>query len=96
MPSAEQPLRVAEFQSLFAGAAESVDRIDDRHARITLRGGPGLEEAVRDLAARESGCCAFFGFTVTAAGLDIVTLDVEVPASHADVLDGLARLAEAA
>ncbi|GIF75265.1 hypothetical protein [Asanoa siamensis] len=97
LPTAEQPLRVAEFESLFAGRVESVSRADSRHARIVLHGSPGLADRVRDLTARENECCAFFGFTITAdaaAPTGSVTLAIEVPAAYADVLDGLARLAE--
>jgi hypothetical protein len=97
LPTAEQPLRVAEFENLFARAVRTVDRIDDRHVRIQMAGQPGLEATVRDLAARENGCCGFFGFTVNpaqAATGEAVTLDVEVPANYVDVLDGLAELAE--
>ncbi|HUG84593.1 MAG TPA: hypothetical protein VMM13_08500, partial [Euzebya sp.] len=32
--------------------------------RFRFRALPGLEKQVRDLAAREKGCCAFFTFTV--------------------------------
>jgi hypothetical protein len=99
LPTAEQPLRVAEFTSLFAGAVESVERLDSRHLRIRLRGAPGLAATVRDLAARENACCDFFGFTVTAttaAPAEAVTLEVEVPPHRVDVLAGLAGLAESA
>jgi hypothetical protein len=99
LPTAEQPLRVTEFENLFATAARSVDRLDDRHVRILMAGEPGLAATVRDLAARENGCCGFFGFTVTpaqAAAGEQVTLDIEVPANFVDVLDGLALLAETA
>ncbi|WP_279628649.1 hypothetical protein [Streptomyces subrutilus] len=34
-----------------------------------LTGGPGVEETVRGPAARESGCCSFLIFTVTAPPL---------------------------
>ncbi|MEV0716488.1 hypothetical protein [Asanoa sp. NPDC050611] len=96
LPTAEQPLRVAEFESLFAGAVRSVDRIDPRHVRFEMAGPPGLEATVRDLAERENGCCDFFTFTVTGdreQATEVVTLDVEVPANYTDVLDGLAGLA---
>ncbi|MDG4826866.1 hypothetical protein O7635_33890 [Asanoa sp. WMMD1127] len=93
LPTAAQPLRVAEFRSLFARAAESVERVDGRHLRIRLRGEPGLADAVRDLAARENDCCAFFTFAVTTDD-SAVLLDAKVPAAYAEVLDGLARLAE--
>jgi hypothetical protein len=99
LPTAEQPLRVAEFENLFASAVRSVDRLDDRHVRLLMTGDQGLEGTVRDLAARENGCCGFFGFTITparqAAG-EAVTLDIEVPANYVAVLDGLAQLAETA
>ena len=47
---------------------------------------------VLDLAARESNCCSFFEFTVTPTAGDVV-LDIEVPAEHTGVLDGLSELA---
>ena len=99
LPTAEQPLRVAEFEALFASAVRSVDRLDDRHVRVQLAGEAGLAATVRDLTVRENGCCGFFGFTVTPAAAtagEAVTLDVEVPANYVDVLDGLAALAETA
>jgi hypothetical protein len=99
LPTAERPLRLAEFERLFAGAARSVERLDPRHVRMHLTGPVGLEATVRDLAARENACCGFFGFTVTAVGSpdgETVTLDVEVPAARVDVLNGLAGLAETA
>jgi hypothetical protein len=99
LPTAEHPLRVAEFDALFASAVRSVERLDDRHVRMELTGESGLEETVRDLTVRENGCCGFFGFTVTstasASGV-AVTLLIEVPANYVDVLDGLAAQAEIA
>lgn len=99
LPTAEQPLRVAEFEALFASAVRSVDRLDDRHVRMQLMGDSGLEATVRDLTERENGCCGFFGFTVTPAESntgEAVTLDIEVPANYVDVLGGLARQAKTA
>jgi hypothetical protein len=52
--------------------------------RFRFRAGPGLEDWVRDLAAREKACCAFFSFDITAHG-DEVWMDVSV------VDDDLAR-----
>ena len=40
------------------------------------------------LTARESACCTFFTFTITADPTE-VTVDVEVPPVHVDVLDAL-------
>lgn len=99
LPTAAQPLRVAEFDALFATAVRSVERRDGRHVRMQLTGEKGLEATVRDLTTRENACCGFFGFTITpveAAAGEAVTLDIEVPANYIDVLDGLAAMAVAA
>ncbi|MGW5556949.1 hypothetical protein ACWER9_06965 [Micromonospora sp. NPDC003944] len=65
MPTAEQPLRLAEFDELFATAARHVDQLDAVHARLRLVGPSGLASNVRELTARETECYAFFAFTVT-------------------------------
>jgi hypothetical protein len=91
LPTAERPLRVAEFTDLFA-TLTGLDRCDPRWLRLRLAGVPGLAERARDLTAREVECCSFFDFGITHDGSDLV-LDVRVPPEHADVLDGLERLA---
>ncbi|MER7006566.1 hypothetical protein ABT297_26485 [Dactylosporangium sp. NPDC000555] len=96
LPTAERPLRLAEFDALFAAAVHRVEPIAPTHARMHLTGPAGLEATVRDLAARETACCSFFAFTVTprpAAEGEALTLDIEVPDRYADVLVGLAALA---
>ena len=96
LPTAERPLRLAEFDALFATAVRRVDRIGATHARLHLTGPAGLAARVRDLAARESECCSFFTFTTTAhpaADGEAVVLDIEVPAAYADVLASLAQRA---
>ncbi|HZG92152.1 MAG TPA: hypothetical protein VEZ42_18235 [Pseudonocardia sp.] len=91
LPTAERPVRVAEFTDLFAGL-RAVDRRDPRWLRLRL---PGAEAArARDLTARESRCCAFFDFRIDHDGPDVL-VDVRVPDAHVDVLDGLERLARA-
>ncbi|MEU7904564.1 hypothetical protein [Actinoplanes sp. NPDC049118] len=98
LPTAEQPLRLAEFDELFATAVRAVDQVDATHARLHLTGPAGLAATVRDLTARETECCSFFTFTTTpapAADGEAVTLDIEVPAAHADVLASLAQRASA-
>ncbi|MEV4703283.1 hypothetical protein [Actinoplanes sp. NPDC049316] len=98
LPTAERPLRVAEFDALFASAARHIDAVTPTHAVIRLAGPPGLEATVRDLTARETACCSFFTFTVTAtpsAAGEEVTLHVDVPAEHTDVLQALTRRAAA-
>jgi hypothetical protein len=99
LPTAERPLRLAEFDDLFATAVRQVDVLSPTHARMRLSGAAGLEATVRDLTAREAGCCSFFTFTVTprpAAGGEALTLDVEVPGRYADVLASLVGLARRA
>ncbi len=92
MPTAEQPLRVAEFKDLFA-LVRSVERPAPTRLLLTLEAAPGRAAAVRDLTARESACCSFFGFTV-GEELDEVLLEVTVPLAHLGVLDAMADHAE--
>jgi hypothetical protein len=98
LPTVDRPVRLAEFDELFATAVRDVEILAPTHARMRLAGPTGLEERVRDLAARETGCCSFFDFTVTparAADDVAVVLDVEVPVAYADVLASLAQRASA-
>lgn len=91
LPTAEQPLRIAELDRLVASAL----RVQERPSVTLLRWhlDAAAEAATRDLVARESTCCSFFTFTI-AASPGAVRLDIEVPAEHADVLDALqARVA---
>ncbi|MEV0131748.1 hypothetical protein AB0H83_25215 [Dactylosporangium sp. NPDC050688] len=98
LPTVDRPLRLAEFDDLFATAVRQVEPIGPTHARMRLTGSAGLEATVRDLTARETECCSFFTFTVTpqpATDGETLTLDVEVPAQYADVLASLAQRASA-
>jgi hypothetical protein len=92
LPTMEQPLRLAEFDELFATAVREIDRVDPTHARLRLIGPAGLTAAVRDLTARETECCSFFVFTVVGepsqAG-EAVTLDITVPQLYEQVLTSL-------
>jgi hypothetical protein len=92
LPTAERLPRRAEFDDLFASATD-VERRGPRWLRITLAGDQDLAQRVRDLAARESACCAFFTFTVTPEPPERVVFDIEVPAGQVDVLDALAARA---
>ncbi|MEU7928162.1 hypothetical protein [Micromonospora sp. NPDC049107] len=58
----ERPLRLAEFDRFFTTEVRGVDRLSARHLRLRLDGAARVEELARDLAARESSCCAFFTF----------------------------------
>jgi hypothetical protein len=93
LATADQPLRLAEFDALFTTTVEQAERISDRQLRVTMTGTAELEARVRTLAARETECCSFFIFTITAPQARHLVLDVEVPVGHIDVLDALAERA---
>jgi hypothetical protein len=92
LPTAERPLRLAEFDDLFATALRGQQRLSPTTLRWRLA--PMVAAAVRDLTARETACCSFFSFAVTADD-EAVGVDVTVPAAHVDVLDVLAARATA-
>lgn len=75
--------RLAEYERLFLGALVGRERVGDG-IRFRFRAEPGLEDWVRDLAAREKACCAFFTFDISAHG-DEVWMEASV------VDDDLAR-----
>lgn len=92
LPTQQRPLRLAEFDDLFARAARSVTR-QGLAVRIHLVGDRGLRERVRDLAERESTCCSFFTFLVEGREDDLM-LTVSAPAERREILDALALRAE--
>ena len=97
LPTAERPLRLAEFDTLFA-AVRHLEVLSPTRGRLRLAGPPGLAATVRDLTERETRCCSFFTFTVTpqpAADGEAVILEVQVPARYADVLESLTGRATA-
>ena len=96
LPTAERPLRLAEFDDLFATSIRSVDRPGDTRARLLLAGDDGLAGRVQRLADAETSCCSFFTFRVSTVEGGLVALDVEVPSAYAGVLAGLVARAEAA
>ena len=84
LPTAERPLRVAEFGQLFADHLRQANRVDQQTLDLTLD--PAALATAADLTARESECCSFFTFTLTGA----LNLRITVPPTHTAVLDGLA------
>ncbi|MEU0152777.1 hypothetical protein [Micromonospora fulviviridis] len=96
LPTAERPLRLAEFDQFFRDALRGVERPSAQHLRLRLAGTGQVKEAARDLTARESSCCSFFAFDLTRSGPEALTLDIRVPSAHVDVLDGLADRAASA
>src|ERR687897_3111551 len=88
LPTSERPLRLAEFDDLFATSLRSVERTSDTAVRLILGGDADLAERTQTLADAESTCCSFFTFGVTPLEDMRVGFDVVVPAAYVDVLDG--------
>lgn len=94
LPQADRPLRLAEFDDLFADALRAVQRLSSTSARLTLAGSAQIEARTRDLTERESQCCSFFDFRIARDGTAVI-LDIDVPPAHVAVLDGLTARAAA-
>lgn len=92
LPTVERPLRLAEFDDLFATAVRGKQRLSATALRWSLD--PAAEATARDLTSRESSCCSFFSFSFTTTDA-VLQLDVEVPNAHVEVLDALAARAAA-
>jgi hypothetical protein len=95
LPTADRPLRVADFDALFAAHLRRVERPAATEARLVMAGGADVADRVQRLADAEASCCSFFAFTVTVRR-DEVVLDVVVPPAYADVLAGLVSRAASA
>jgi hypothetical protein len=89
LPTAAQPLRLAEFDDLFATTLRQVEHATATRARFTLVETGQVRPTVENLTVRESSCCSFFTFTISSAGPYWLFLDIEVPAAHVDVLTAL-------
>lgn len=92
LPTAEQPLRLAEFDDLFAHAVRTVARPEPGRLTLRLEPTPEVAATVAGLAVEESGCCSFFTFGLTVAD-GTLELDVSVEAAHTEVLDAIERRA---
>jgi hypothetical protein len=68
--------RLAEYRRLFDGDLVGRERTDEG-VRFRFRTRPGLAAEMRDLAAREKACCAFFDFDIHEHGGEI-TWDASV------------------
>jgi hypothetical protein len=95
LPTAERPLRVAQFEAVFAALVRGVDRAAPTRLRLALEPSPQAAARTAELAMAETGCCSFFTFALTAAH-GALTLDITVPEQHAPVLAALADRAAAA
>ncbi|MGI5170904.1 hypothetical protein ACQEU3_41785 [Spirillospora sp. CA-253888] len=92
LPTAERPLREAEFDALFAEAVTEVRRGASGRVRLRLRAEPHVAGRAAELAVRETGCCSFFTFTLTATGGELA-LEVSAADQHAEVVAALAERA---
>jgi hypothetical protein len=92
LPTVDRPLRLAEFDDLFATALRGQKRLSPTLLRWRIE--VDAVPAARDLTDRESACCSFFTFTFAPDGA-AVRLDVEVADAHVAVLDALAVRAAA-
>jgi hypothetical protein len=86
LPTAEQPMRVAEFDDLFATVVRPAVRSAPDTLQIFLPADAAA--AAHDLMARETACCSFFAFSVRPSA-DEAVLELRVPASQVAVLDAL-------
>jgi hypothetical protein len=94
LPTADRPLRVAEFDALFADHVVAVERDAPTQLTLLLEGGRDLEARVCYLAARETACCSFFTFTVSAWQAHRMRVEIQVRPERADILAALATRAE--
>jgi hypothetical protein len=86
LPTAEQPFRVAEFDTLFAQHLKSITRISPTTVDLILAA--EAESTTADLTTRETECCSFFAFELTPND-DHLGLRITVPPAHVAVLDAL-------
>jgi hypothetical protein len=95
LPTAEQPLRVAEFDALFGQAVHTIERPERERLRLGLDYSPAIAAQAAELSARENSCCSFFTFTLTIAD-GALALEAKVHAEQTAVLDALAERARVA
>jgi hypothetical protein len=93
LPTADRPLRLAEFDTLFTRHVRQVHRQDATRLVLGLTGGPEVAARAAELAARETGCCSFFTFDLRIAD-GTLTLTVGTGEAQAAVLAALADRAE--
>jgi hypothetical protein len=96
LPTADQPVRVAEFDDLFAERLTATRHPAPTSARFLLAGEQDVATRAQELADRETGCCSFFTFDFTLTGPSSFEIAVTVPEGRADVLAALVERAEMA
>lgn len=90
LPTAEQPFRADEFDTFVRAAVRSAEPVASTTLRLRLVPTPEVAAQVAHLMTRETACCGFFTFVLTARA-DELTLEVSVPDRRRDVLDAIAR-----
>ncbi len=88
--------RLAEYHHLFANCLISRDRTAEG-IRFRFPSDDDVEHQVRDLAAREQACCAFFTFTITRTDTEVLweATVVDDPVAQ-QILDEFYRLPDTA
>ncbi|GAA4232407.1 hypothetical protein GCM10022254_32170 [Actinomadura meridiana] len=81
-------MRVAEFDALFAESVTAVQPDGPGRVRLALRPDPEIAGRAAELAARETGCCSFFTFALTATGGEL-SMRISVDEQHTEVLEAL-------
>ena len=90
LPARERPLRVAEFDAVFARGLRTHHRDGPHLLRLALDA--SVEPELTDLIERESACCSFFTFSLSREDGGLL-LDIGVPSGREAILDALtARL----
>ncbi len=87
--------RTAEFGDFFATEVTGIERPEPATLRMELRPGERAGQTAGQLAAAETTCCSFFSFTLVATAGQLL-LEVRVPPSHIQALDGMAAHADRA
>lgn len=93
LPTAEQPLRRADFDDLFARDGVAVVRESPTRTRIDLGADPETAARAAALAVEESGCCSFFAFDIAIRDGEVV-LGVATAPAQREVLAALTARAE--
>jgi len=88
LPAVDRPQREAEFDRLLSSAVGGLMRTPGGTAVFMLSPEPTVAAQAAELATRETSCCTFFTFTLTATG-GRLSLEVAVPAAHHPVLEAM-------
>jgi hypothetical protein len=92
LPLCDQPLRMAEWDSLFSTSVRFVSRMP-AGVEFVLDRVSTSAASVADLADREAQCCSFLAFNLS-IGSDSVKLQIASEPAQAHVVAALAERAE--